>query len=215
MPRFTFEKFPETEPIADHLDEIGRRGHGDRPHLRGIAAEGAARRWRPASRVWTRSRSRGSTDHDGRRMRAGGAGAADARPAAGDRPGFPRSASASQEIQRACHYDPWFLEQIRRSSRPRSEVRRDGLPDDRAGLLELKAMGFSDARLARLTRPPARPRSAARRDALGVHPVFKRIDTCAAEFEARTPYLYSCYETGARRRCERGMRGDRRASGAR
>ncbi len=56
-------------------------------------------------------------------------------------------------------------------------------------------MGFSDARLAKLA-GLAEAEVAAARAALGVHPVFKRIDTCAAEFEAQTPYLYSCYETG-------------------
>jgi carbamoyl-phosphate synthase large subunit len=99
-----------------------------------------------------------------------------------------------EEIHAACRYDPWFIEQLRDIVAAEERVRRHGLPDDRAGLLELKAMGFSDARLARLagSTPAA---IAARRVTLGVHPVFKRIDTCAAEFEARTPYLYSCYET--------------------
>ncbi|HZA65828.1 MAG TPA: carbamoyl-phosphate synthase large subunit, partial [Geminicoccaceae bacterium] len=97
------------------------------------------------------------------------------------------------DVERVCHYDPWFLEQIRDLIAAEERVRRDDLPDERAALLELKAQGFSDARLARLTgQREAEVR--AHRHALGVHPVFKRIDTCAAEFEARTPYLYSCYE---------------------
>ena len=61
---------------------------------------------------------------------------------------------------------------------------------------QLKAMGFSDARLAKLARLDARPRCASARIALGVRPVFKRVDTCAAEFEAPTPYIYSTYERG-------------------
>jgi carbamoyl-phosphate synthase large subunit len=73
------------------------------------------------------------------------------------------------------------------------QIRRDGLPDQAEALAEIKGLGFSDARLARLT-GQAEPQVTAHRLALGVHPVFKRIDTCAAEFEARTPYLYSCYE---------------------
>ena len=76
----------------------------------------------------------------------------------------------------------------------------------REGWLELKAMGFSDARLARLT-GLEEAAVTARRHALGVHPVFKRVDTCAAEFEARTPYLYSCYETGLGERPNRRVRG--------
>jgi carbamoyl-phosphate synthase large subunit len=98
-----------------------------------------------------------------------------------------------QEVHGVCQYEPWFLEQIRGLVDAEERIRRDGLPDDRGGLLELKALGFSDARLARLTgQREAEVR--AHRYALGVHAVFKRIDTCAAEFEARTPYLYSCYE---------------------
>ena len=65
-------------------------------------------------------------------------------------------------------------------------------------------MGFSDARLAKLDRLEAKTRSRALRHALGVRPVFKRIDTCAAEFAALTPYMYSTYETPVGGR--RGMR---------
>src|SRR5690606_21624972 len=71
-------------------------------------------------------------------------------------------------------------------------VAAEGLGDaDR--LRELKAMGFSDRRLAQLTGDDE-AHVRARRHELGVHPVFKRVDTCAAEFEAHTPYLYSTYE---------------------
>ncbi|MGI9507831.1 MAG: carbamoyl-phosphate synthase large subunit, partial [Geminicoccaceae bacterium] len=70
------------------------------------------------------------------------------------------------------------------------------LPGDRRSLLRLKSMGFSDARLAKLAGlDEGKIKSV--RDELDVHPVFKRIDTCAAEFEAKTPYLYSTYETGS------------------
>ena len=116
-----------------------------------------------------------------------------------------RAGLSLQEIHAATRYDPWFLEQIQAIVAAEAEVRRHGLPDDREGLLGLKAMGFSDARLARLA-GTTEAAVAARRVAQGIHPVFKRIDTCAAEFEARTPYLYSCYETplaeGASAECE-------------
>ena len=72
-------------------------------------------------------------------------------------------------------------------------MRRDGLPAHRGALLALKKLGFSDARLAVLAGCEERGVSP-RRDALGVRAVFKRVDTCAAEFEARTPYLYASYE---------------------
>ncbi|MBM3504010.1 MAG: carbamoyl-phosphate synthase large subunit [Alphaproteobacteria bacterium] len=98
------------------------------------------------------------------------------------------------DIQAASRFDPWFLEQIRDLVATEEAVKRDGLPEDRLGLLALKRAGFSDARLAKLT---DRNESdvAAHRLRLAVVPAYKRVDTCAAEFEARTPYMYSTYET--------------------
>ena len=107
-----------------------------------------------------------------------------------------RCGLTSEEIAAACAYEPWFLRQIADIVRAEGRVRAGGLPTDPEGLRALKAMGFSDARLAKLARlPEAQVR--ANRHALNVRPVFKRVDTCAAEFEARTPYMYSTYETGA------------------
>ena len=106
-----------------------------------------------------------------------------------------RAGLGLREIQSACRYDPWFLRADPGAGRDRGAGPRRGPAGGRAGLRELKAMGFSDARLATLA-GLSEAAVAARRQALGVHPVFKRVDTCAAEFEARTPYLYSCYETG-------------------
>ena len=105
-----------------------------------------------------------------------------------------RAGLDTETIRAACKYEPWFLERVREIVEAEAAVRRDGLPEDRAGLLALKSMGFSDARLAELA-DVAEAEVAARRRALGVLPVFKRIDTCAAEFESRTPYMYSTYET--------------------
>ncbi len=97
------------------------------------------------------------------------------------------------EIQGVTAYDPWFLERIREIVEAEEEVRRDGLPVTEDGLRQLKMMGFTDARLAGLTgRTEGQVRRA--RQNLGVNAVFKRIDTCAAEFEAQTPYMYSTYE---------------------
>ncbi len=97
------------------------------------------------------------------------------------------------EVCAITKYDPWFIRQIEDIVRVESEVRKGGLPSDKAGWLRLKAMGFSDARLAQLAGRTEKDIAAARR-ALDVVPVFKRIDTCAAEFASLTPYLYSCYE---------------------
>ncbi|MFP3944977.1 MAG: carbamoyl-phosphate synthase large subunit, partial [Alphaproteobacteria bacterium] len=98
-----------------------------------------------------------------------------------------------EEIRAACDYDPWFLHQIEAIVHAEEEVRRSGLPRNPAGLHRLKALGFSDRRLARLARVTEGKVAELRRKR-NVLPVFKRIDTCAAEFEARTPYMYSTYE---------------------
>jgi carbamoyl-phosphate synthase large subunit len=100
------------------------------------------------------------------------------------------------EIAGACAYEPWFLRQIETLVAKEQEIREHGLPTTAAAFRALKAQGFSDARLAKLTHlTEAAVRDARRR--LGVRPVFKRIDTCAGEFRADTPYMYSTYETGA------------------
>ncbi len=97
------------------------------------------------------------------------------------------------EVHVIAKYDPWFLERIAEIIAVERDVRAGGLPDRATGVRRLKAMGFSDKRLATLAgRTEADVREA--RHALRVRPVFKRIDTCAAEFDAPTPYMYSTYE---------------------
>ncbi len=100
------------------------------------------------------------------------------------------------EVHRASHIDPWFIARINEVVAVEDQVRRHGLARDAHGLLRLKQLGFSDARLAELAGLDE-ARVAARRRRLKVTPVFKRVDTCAAEFPSRTPYLYSCYESAA------------------
>ncbi|SEO04491.1 carbamoyl-phosphate synthase large subunit [Palleronia pelagia] len=100
---------------------------------------------------------------------------------------------SDDEIQAVTKFDPWFLARIREIIDAEERVRSNGLPTDEDGLRALKMMGFTDARLAKLTgRDEGNVRRA--RHNLGVTAVFKRIDTCAAEFEAQTPYMYSTYE---------------------
>ncbi len=104
-----------------------------------------------------------------------------------------RHGLTNDEIIGATAFDPWFLDRIREIVDAEDEVRKSGLPVTAEGLRKLKMMGFSDMRLATLTgRDEANVRRA--RQNLGVTAVFKRIDTCAAEFEAQTPYMYSTYE---------------------
>ena len=97
------------------------------------------------------------------------------------------------DIQRATSYDPWFLQQVQGIVEAEAGIRHDGLPSDTVSLLRLKKMGFSDARLGELAGLD-RTEVLARRLALDVRPVFKRVDTCAAEFPSPTPYMYACYE---------------------
>jgi carbamoyl-phosphate synthase large subunit len=134
-----------------------------------------------------------------------------------------REGFSVEEVQAITHFDPWFLRHIEEIIAEEVAIQNDGLPTDAAGLRRLKAMGFSDKRLAILAvrgvhvagglgetqarrsgllhdvlemmaGATSEDEVRALRNKLGVHPVFKRIDSCAAEFEAVTPYMYSTYE---------------------
>jgi carbamoyl-phosphate synthase large subunit len=105
-----------------------------------------------------------------------------------------REGLSVEEVEAASLYEPWFLRQIEELVHAEEDLTTLGLPDNADDVLKLKMMGFSDARMAQVTQTDeAEVRRA--RQALNVRPVFKRVDTCAAEFEAATPYMYSCYET--------------------
>ena len=99
----------------------------------------------------------------------------------------------NDEIHNVTAFDPWFLDRIREIVEAEETIRANGLPNDAGGMRHVKMMGFTDARLAKLTGFSETDVRRARRN-LGVNAVFKRIDTCAAEFEAQTPYMYSTYE---------------------
>ncbi len=134
-----------------------------------------------------------------------------------------REGMSVSEIHAIAKFDPWFLERLEEIVAEENAIKTNGLPNGPEALRRLKAMGFSDKRLAFLAveslnlRPgmetavrhgsgiamqAARAMAGAvtegevraLRHKLGVRPVFKRIDTCAAEFEAKTPYMYSTYE---------------------
>ncbi|MDE4133952.1 carbamoyl-phosphate synthase large subunit [Phaeobacter sp. QD34_3] len=105
-----------------------------------------------------------------------------------------RHGLSDDEIQGVTKFDPWFLARIREIVEAERDLRKTGLPMREDELRALKMLGFTDARLGALTgRDEDNVRRA--RQNLGVNAVFKRIDTCAAEFEAQTPYMYSTYET--------------------
>jgi carbamoyl-phosphate synthase large subunit len=103
-----------------------------------------------------------------------------------------RNGMPAAEIYEACGIDPWFIARVGEILDLEAKVRAHGLPGDAANLRMLKAAGFSDARLSGLAKVPEMKVSALRKR-LGVRPVFKRIDTCAAEFSSPTAYMYSTY----------------------
>jgi len=98
-----------------------------------------------------------------------------------------------EDIQLATHFDPWFLEQIQTIVVAEKTVEANGLPSSVTGWRALKALGFSDARLAALAGVEVSGATTERHN-YDVHAVYRRVDTCAAEFGARTSYMYSTYE---------------------
>ena len=106
-----------------------------------------------------------------------------------------RHGTSVEQIFDACKYEPWFLRQIQEIVQMEKRIELNGLPNDAQNLRKLKAMGFSDARLAKLV-GTTEAKVTAHRKKLKVHPVYKRIDTCAAEFASPTAYMYSTYEVG-------------------
>ena len=107
-----------------------------------------------------------------------------------------RHGLTNEEIINATAFDPWFLNRIREIVDMEADIIANGLPKTTDAMRKIKMMGFSDARLSTLTGEVEREIRVTRNE-LGVTAVFKRIDTCAAEFEAQTPYMYSTYEADA------------------
>ncbi|MBP7063747.1 carbamoyl-phosphate synthase large subunit [Ferrovibrio sp.] len=198
MPRFTFEKFPGTDKLLNtSMKSVGE-------------AMSMGRCFQESLQKALRSMETGLTGLNEVAIPNYEEGDKDIIKAALARPtpdrllviaqAFRHGLSA-EEIHAACKYDPWFLAQIEEIVRAEQGVRKAGLPQDAEALRKLKQMGFSDARLAELAGLKEAEVSATRR-AAKVLPVFKRVDTCAAEFESRTPYMYSTYEFGAAAECE-------------
>jgi len=189
MPRFTFEKFPGAEPIlTTSMKSVGE-------------AMAIGRSFAESVQKALRSMETGLTGFNEVEIAGAGSGDKNAIRAALAKPTPDRLLVIAQafrlgftvpEIHAACKYDPWFLEEVRKIVAAEAEVRTNGLPQSAPGLVRLKRQGFSDARLGELAGIEERGVTALR-DRLEVHPVFKRIDTCAAEFPSLTPYMYSTY----------------------
>jgi carbamoyl-phosphate synthase large subunit len=188
MPRFAFEKFPGAEPLLNtSMKSVGE-------------AMSIGRTFQESLQKALRSMETGLTGLN--EIEIKGAPDKSAIVGALARPTPDRILVIAQafryglnveEIAQASKYEPWFLRQIEQLVAIEASVRKDGLPTEAKAFFDLKKKGFSDERLGELTKQSAGD-VAKKRRALGVRPVFKRIDTCAAEFESRTPYLYSCYE---------------------
>jgi carbamoyl-phosphate synthase large subunit len=190
MPRFTFEKFPGAEPLlTTSMKSVGE-------------AMAIGRSFAESVQKALRSMETGLSGFDEVAIEGVESAGKDAVKAALAKPSPDRLLLIAQayrhglttaEIHAACRFEPWFLERIAEIVACEAAVRQGGLPADRGGLLRLKQLGFSDARLARLAALDEAA-VADRRRALDLRPVFKRIDTCAGEFPSLTPYMYSCYE---------------------
>ena len=191
IPRFAFEKFPGAEPVlTTSMKSVGE-----------VMAIG--RTFQESLQKALRSLETGLTGLD--EITIPGLGQGDDKNAIRAALGTPtpdrilalaqamRLGMSDAEIHTACRIDPWFLAQIRGIVETEAEIRLKGLPDKAAALRRLKAKGFSDARLAKLTGETTAAVTQKRQN-LSVRPVFKRIDTCAAEFASPTAYMYSTYE---------------------
>jgi carbamoyl-phosphate synthase large subunit len=188
MPRFTFEKFKGAEPLlTTAMKSVGE-------------AMSIGRNFQESVQKALRSMETGLTGFN--EVAVSGADPINQVRAMLARPTPDRLLVAAQafrlglsveDINAITHYDPWFLREIEELVAAEAKIRAAGLPQDATGWVRLKKMGFSDARLAELTGKEEAAVAQARRR-LRVTPVYKRVDTCAAEFPSATPYMYSTYE---------------------
>ena len=191
IPRFTFEKFPGTKPLlTTSMKSVGE-------------AMSIGRCFAESMQKGLRSMETGLTGFNeidipgaegGKNRQAIQAALSSPTPdrlliiAQSFRHGF-----TVDEVHDLCSYDPWFLRQIKDIVDIENNIRKNGLSRDVGEIALLKKMGFSDARLAELL-GVAEEKFRKMRQSLGIKPVFKRIDTCAAEFASQTSYMYSTYE---------------------
>jgi carbamoyl-phosphate synthase large subunit len=190
VPRFAFEKFPGADPVlTTHMKSVGEAmaiggtfAEALQKALRSLEQRGAPFSWAEPPGDKAALLERCAVPHDGRlhtvhqALRAGASGA---------------------EVSAASAIDPWFVDQIALIEEHAARIASDGVgvggPATAQALAAAKSLGFSDAQLGQLLRMDESAIRALRTD-LGVRPVYHTVDTCAAEFAARTPYLYSTYD---------------------
>ena len=197
IPRFTFEKFPGTPALlTTSMKSVGE-------------AMAIGRSFAEALQKGLRSMETGLAGLD--EIEPPGDGSPDAFRAALSSPRPDRLLMAAQalragltveEIHETTRFDPWFLRELARIVEAERSIAASGLPREAGAFRRVKALGFSDHRLAELTGRKESEIAQQRAD-LGVFPGYNRIDTCAAEFASATPYMYSTYEGGyGAPRCE-------------
>jgi carbamoyl-phosphate synthase large subunit len=187
VPRFAFEKFPGADPVlTTHMKSVGEAMAIGRSFpealqkaLRSLERAGAPLSWAGPPGDAAELVRRSASPHDGRLATLHQA---------------VRAGAGVAELAQATGIDPWFIDQIKNIEAQAERVAVAGPgPLSPAELRAAKAMGFSDAQIAQI-RGTTEQQARAERHAAGVRPVYLTVDTCAAEFAARTPYLYSTYD---------------------
>jgi carbamoyl-phosphate synthase large subunit len=188
VPRFAFEKFPGADQVlTTHMKSVGEAMAIGRSFpealqkaLRSLEQRSAPLHWSspPGNRATLVARC--AVPHDGRMSTLHQA---------------LRAGATVGELAAASGIDPWFIEQVNTIELAAESIARAGSSLDEAGLAEAKSTGFSDSQIGQLT-GLSEAQVRARRHELGIRPVYHTVDTCAAEFAATTPYLYSSYDVG-------------------
>jgi carbamoyl-phosphate synthase large subunit len=190
VPRFAFEKFPGADPVlTTHMKSVGEAmaiggtfAEALQKALRSLEQRGASLSWASAPGEAAALLERCAVPHDGRLATVHQA---------------LRAGATVAEVAEASSIDPWFVDQIAAIEEHAQAIAADGVgvggPATARALARAKSKGFSDAQLGELLRMPEADIRRLRGE-LGVRPVYHTVDTCAAEFAARTPYLYSTYD---------------------
>ena len=187
VPRFAFEKFPQADPtLTTHMKSVGEAMSLGRSFPEALQKALRSIEKREAIFAWPDSRDEVDV------------------PALLERMRVPRDGRLTEvqlalwagatldEVHASTRIDPWFLEQIILINEEADRIRAAAVLDH-ATVLQAKRMGFADSQIAQL-RGLTEGEVRAQRHALGLRPVYKTVDTCAAEFAARTPYHYSSYD---------------------
>jgi carbamoyl-phosphate synthase large subunit len=186
VPRFAFEKFPGADPVlTTHMKSVGEAMAIGRSFpealqkaLRSLEHAGAPLSWAEPPGDAAELLRRCASPHDGRMATLHQA---------------VRAGAGVAELAEATGIDPWFIDQIKGIEEVAVRIGEPGALLGPAELRAAKAAGFSDAQIAQI-RGETEAQVRELRQRLGVRPVYQTVDTCAAEFAARTPYLYSTYD---------------------